>query len=284
MRMALVVIVVVVVIGVFLGVGAGVWRARTRAVVTKIERLAETSAVPAYSASQLEGLPAPVERYFRAVLRDGQPIIRHALLRQRGEFLVNPTKNGWSPFVATQDIVPIPPGFVWDARIRMAPGLSVRVRDAFAEGEGQMYGTVLGLKTVIRVERTPDIAAAALQRYLAEAVWAPTALLPSSGVTWTAVDDSTSRATLSTGATTVTIDFHFGADSLIWSIFTPSRARLVNGRSVPTPWRGRWLKYGERGGMRIPIKGEVQWDLPEGPQPYWRGEIVDIKYDFREAL
>ena len=37
-------------------------------------------------------------------------------------------------------------------------------------------------------------------------------------------------------------------------------------------------------GMRIPLAGEVEWILPEGPQPYWRGEILDIEYDLRETL
>lgn len=278
----IIIAVVVVVVGAFLGISAGVWRAHTSAVVTKIVRLAATSPVPVYSAGQLEGLPAPVQRYFRAVLREGQPIIRRAWLHQRGEFLTRPEKNGWGPFVATQDIVPLPPGFVWDARIRMGPGLSVRVRDALAGGEGFMYGTLLGFKTLIRLEKTPEITAGALQRYLAEAVWVPTALLPFSGVQWTAVDDSTSRATLTAGETAVAVDFHFGSDSLVWSIDVPNRPREVNGLLVPTPWHGRWFSYGERGGMRIPLKGEVAWILPEGPQPYWRGEIVDISYDFRE--
>jgi hypothetical protein len=41
----------------------------------------------------------------------------------------------------------------------MALGVTVRVRDAFAGGEGSTYGTLLGLKTVIRLEGTPEIAA-----------------------------------------------------------------------------------------------------------------------------
>jgi hypothetical protein len=283
MRAALIIIaVVVIVVGGFLGVSAGLWRSRTSDVVTKIVGLAATSPAPVYSAAQLEGLPAPVQRYFRAVLREGQPLVMHARLHQRGGFLVNAAKNGWGSFTATQDIVSLPPGFVWDARIRMAPGLTVRVRDAFAGGEGFMYGTLLGLKTVIRVEGTPEIAAGALYRYLAEAVWVPTALLPSSGVQWTAVDDSTSRATLTAGMIVVAVDFRFGSDSLVSSIDVPNRPREVKGCFIPTPWHGQFSSYGERGGMRIPLKGEVAWILPEGPQPYWRGEVVDISYEIRE--
>lgn len=45
----------------------------------------------------------------------------------------------------------------------------------------------------------------ALQRYLAEAVWFPTALLPREGLKWTAVDDSTALATLTDSGITVSL-------------------------------------------------------------------------------
>jgi hypothetical protein len=31
--------------------------------------------------------------------------------------------------------------------------------------------------------------------------------------------------------------------------------------------------------MRIPVRGEVEWFLPEGPLVYWRGRITEIAYD-----
>lgn len=32
--------------------------------------------------------------------------------------------------------------------------------------------------------------------------------------------------------------------------------------------------------MRIPLAGEVAWLLPEGPQPYWKGRIVNAVYEW----
>jgi hypothetical protein len=158
-------------------------------------------------------------------------------------------------------------------------GLDFLVRDAFVEGVGSMLGTVLGLVTVVNVHDTPDITAGALVRFLAEAVWLPTALLPSHGVRWTPLDAASARATLTSGVTTASLDFHFGADGLVERIYTPARGRDVNGTFVPTPWEGRWLEYAERGGLLVPVRGEVAWILPEGPLPYWRGEISDVVYD-----
>jgi hypothetical protein len=158
--------------------------------------------------------------------------------------------------------------------------MHVKVRDGFVAGRGSMVGSVMGLRRVASAEDTPAIAAGALQRYLAEAVWLPTALLPGAGVSWTALDSASARATLTSGTTTVSLDFHFGADGLVSRIYTPARERdLGGGRSAPTPWQGRFSRYEARHGFLIPISGEVEWLLPEGPQPYWQGEITGVTFE-----
>src|SRR3990172_6125886 len=257
------------------------WRARTNAAVSALMDGVDASLPARFSTAELDGLPAPVARYFRAVLKDGQPLAHHVWLRQTGEFLAKPDENGWRPFEASQDFVTEPAGFVWDARIRMAPGMRIRVRDACVNGTGSMFVAILGLFTVVRMENTPDMGTASLMRYLAEASWFPTARLPSAGVVWTAIDDSTARASLTVRTTTATLDFHFRPDGLIERVFA-QRPRAVSDSSVLTKWEGRWTKWEERNGALIPVAGEVAWLLPEGRQAYWRGRITDIVYDRNE--
>jgi hypothetical protein len=255
------------------------WQTITADHVARVNGAAAGLPPAAYSAAEIDGLPAPVQRYFRAVLRNGQPIVRRARLKQEGDFLIKPEENVWGPFTATQTVGVKPAGFVWDARIRMAPGITVRVRDAFVDGRGYMHASLLATVPLVAVEGTPGIAAGALQRYLAEAVWYPTALLPSQGVAWSAIDGSSARATLSLAGVTVSLDFRFGNDGLMQSIYAADRPRNVDGRDVPTPWRGRCFEYEERGGMRIPVRCEVEWILPGGPQTYWRGRITEVSYE-----
>lgn len=95
---------------------------------------------------------------------------------------------------------------------------------------------------------------------------------------WTPINDSSARITATVASTTVSLEFRFGADGLVRSVFTPERARDVNGRGVPTPWQGRWFEYEEHERMRIPVRGEVEWILPEGPQVYRRGRVDEISY------
>ena len=270
--------------GILLAASGYLWHIRTANIIDRLHR-ASTSPPSStfFTLANLAGLPPPVVRYFSSVLHDGQPLVRHVRVVQRGQFLVRPTPDGWRPFAATQFFATHPAGFVWDAHIRMVPGLSIRVRDAFADGTGSMLARLMGLWPLVSVEGTLEIAAAALQRYLAESVWFPTALLPSQGVNWAELDDSSARATLSVGATTVSLDFYFGADSLVRRVFTPARARDVRGRAVPTSWQGHFARYENHGGMKVPMAGEVEWLLPEGSQKYWRGEITGIAFDFWQA-
>ena len=281
MKTVLIVLVVSLVVAAAILEGADYrWRVRTHALVAALRQGGPLVAPATFSAEQLAALPAPVRRYFTAVLPEGQPLARHVRLAQQGTFLVKPESNGWAPFTAVQDFRVVPAAFVWDARIRMGHGLTVRVRDSFVDGMGSMFGAAMAVVTVVRMENTPDMAVAALMRYLAEACWFPTALLPGAGVAWTPVDDSTARATLTVNGVVASLDFHFGADSLIRRV-TGMRPRAEGGTSVPARWEGRWLEYGVQGGVRIPVLGEVAWLLPAGPQPYWRGRITEIDYGER---
>jgi hypothetical protein len=257
------------------------WRSQT---TTLIACLGDKLAPPrAFCFEELQGLPLPVQRYFRTVLCDGQLIPAYACFAQEGQFLLQPAPDGWRSFTATQHIacgtIAGEVGFVWDACIRATPGVPVWVRDAFVEGVGYMSASVFGLLPLVSFEGTPEIATGALYRYLAEAVWCPTALLPSQGVQWFPLTDTSARASLTIGAVSVSLEFHFGKDGLIQSVFTPSCPREEKGRFVPTPWQGRFADYQQRDGMRIPLRGEVEWLLPEGPQVYWRGTITAVAYN-----
>jgi hypothetical protein len=253
-------------------------RAQAEALIERLVRAAGSGPAATVSFAELDGLPAPAQRYLRAVLREGDSLVWRARLVQRGEFRIRQTPSGWRPFSATEHFTVRPPGFVWDAGIRVGPGMVVSVLDGFVEGTGQMRARLQGLLTLAAAEGTAEIAAGALHRYLAEAVWLPTALLPSQGVVWTPLDDTSARATVSAGTTAVSLDFRFGADGLVAGVFTAERARDVGGRAVPTPWQGRFSDFAWRGGMLVPLAGEVEWVLPEGPRPYWRGRIVDASY------
>ena len=137
-----------------------------------------------YDPDDVTELPDPVRRYFETVLDEGQLHSRTVRLEQHGQFRLGDADSPWKPLEATQRATIDPPGFVWDATIRLAPFVPVRVVDAYIEGEGSLRARLLSVLPVADADPSPALDAGELQRYLAEAVWYPTALLPGAGVRW----------------------------------------------------------------------------------------------------
>jgi hypothetical protein len=229
---------------------------------------------------ELEGLPAPVQRFFRTALEEGQPMVAGVRVRHAGTFNMGEATDRWKPFVSDQVVVTRRPGFDWNGCVAMAPGLPVRVHDAYVAGEGILHASVLGLFTVVDMRGTREIAEGELMRFFAEAAWYPTALLPSQGVRWEAADDRSAYATLEEGGVAITMLFTFDEKGLIETVSAEARGRAVGDRIIPTPWRGRFSNHARRGGMLVPLDGEVAWLLDEGEKPYWRGHIERIDYEF----
>lgn len=264
--------------------GARRWTACTRALIERLEAGRLSEAHPArYDPGELAGLPPPVQRFFRATLTPGQPMVSAATVVHTGRFNLAAAGAGqWNDLHSRQHVVTRRPGFVWDARIAIAPGLSVRVHDAYVQGQGLLHAAVLGLFGVARLqgEGRSEIARGELMRFLAEAAWYPTALLPSQGVRWTAVDGHSALATLGDGPLSVSLLFSFDASDLVTAVRAEARGRMVGKAFEMAPWEGRWSNHQPREGMTIPLTGEVAWLLPEGRRAYWRGTIAELAYEW----
>jgi hypothetical protein len=225
----------------------------------------------------LAGLPDPVRDYLDNAIRDGRSYVRSARLEQRGEFRLGGPESAWKPLEATQRVTVRPPGFVWDATIEMAPFLPVRVVDAYVGGSGVLRAALLGALPVADMVPSPELDEGELVRYLVEAVWFPTALVPGEGVEWETIDGDSARATLEHDDTTVSAVFHF-TDSDEVERVVAERPRETDDGFERATWTGHLWNYQERDGLLVPTEGEVEWNLPEGDLPYWRATISDMEY------
>lgn len=251
---------------------SGQWRAR-------LERQRPPARTGSPPAQALEDLPLPVQRYLRRIF-NGEAVRADVVrIRQEGTFNLSEDGERWVPFSAGQVTALRDPGFDWDARVRMAPGVTVFVRDSYAAGEGWTEARVFGLWRVAGLRGGGAIAEGQLLRFLAEAPWYPMVLLPGGLVEWSEVDYRSARATLRHGGLRVSMVFTFAEDDSVMAVRAEARGRMSGGRLVPTPWLGRFWNYAYRNGVRIPLEGEVSWVLPAGPQPYWRGRIAEIRYE-----
>ena len=261
--------------------GSSRWQASTKVQMARLKAARVATPAGRYDAREIDGLPAPVQRYFRAVLKDGQPFIAAATFELAGRFNMSATGGAqWKAFTSTQRATTHRPGFLWNGRVVMLPGLAAHVHDSYIAGVGTLHAAVLGLFTVAKVQGSGEIARGELMRYFAEMAWYPTALLPSQGVRWAAVDDRSANATLVDGPVSLTLLFRFDETGLITSVHADARGAGVGKDTVMLPWECSVSNYQLRDGMMVPSRGEAAWLRPEGRRPYFVGNLTALGYEF----
>lgn len=231
--------------------------------------------------SSLAILPPPVERYFKHVLTDGQAMIKTTEMQQSGKLRSSTDNKKWYSFTSSQVISAATTGFVWDAKVEMPLSTHIRVHDSYHSGIGSGRIAFLSAFAVGSDTNIPELNSAALHRYLAESVWYPTALLPVSGVIWTAIDDHSALATLTNNDLTVSLEFRFNSEGDVTRIFTPARFyRNSNGTYQAMPWEIHIANYKVQDGMRVPFHAEVGWHIDGALELVWVGDVVSAEYEF----
>src|SRR5512135_1955378 len=119
------------IIAVTLVYGSRRWQTSTKKMQDKLEAARLPILPRTYDSRELKGLPAPVQSYFRAVLKDGQPMVSAVSVEHTGTFNMSEAGEQWKPFTSTQRVITKRPAFDWEGRIEMMPGLVVRVHDAY---------------------------------------------------------------------------------------------------------------------------------------------------------
>jgi len=281
---AIIGVLIIVSFGIAAIYGRDRWQSDTDKLRVKLTNGQQSIQPKTYDSKEIVDLPEPVQRFFETVLQDGQAIITKVELSQTGQFHMNETEDKWHKFTATQLVVTKRLGFDWDAKIQMFPFINVFVHDTYLLGEGHLQASILGLFTVAKMHNTPELNQGELLRFFAEAVWYPTSLLPSQRVIWEAINQHSSRATLTDGKITASVVFQFDTGGLITSMRAEARCyRVVGDKSMFMPWVGNFREYAVRDGIQIPLEGEVGWEHPEGLRLYFKGKITKISYEFASS-
>ncbi|HEV8393686.1 MAG TPA: DUF6544 family protein [Vicinamibacterales bacterium] len=235
--------------------------------------------LPAVSLAALDGLPAPVQRYLRLALQDGQPRLASVRLEQAGRLRTGVESGQWLAFTAEETIAPEARGFVWDARLQLMPLVHASIRDIYVGGVGDGRVALLSAVTMSADHGSHDLNSGDLYRLLAEAPWSPTLLLPSEDLTWTPMDRNRTAATLTHGGETATIEFRFNDAGEVASVYAAERPRSYGTTYVATPWEGRFAGYVTVDGMRVPSSGEVGWWVEGRWQPVWQGTVQRFGFE-----
>jgi hypothetical protein len=219
-------------------------------------------------------LPEPVSRYLDRSLASKQPLPRLVRLTQTGEMQLKPGR--WLSFEAQQVARVDRVEFVWRARFALAPLVGIRVRDWFRDGDGGLEARLLGLIPVASAGG-PETARSEAMRYLAELPWFPQAVLGNEELAWREVEHGAVEVATRVGSAEAAVTLHFDEAGDIVGAFAPDRPHQEGSRFVDHPWSGAFSGYEELGGVRVPTRAEVSWDLPDGRFTYFRGRVTRLE-------
>ena len=269
----------IVVVGLVVAIWIGSQRQQTK-LSEQVDRLIRPGAAPSTGIQRnthgLDAVPAPVSRYLQWALRT-EKHIQQVRIGQIGTLRTDVRSDRWMPFEAEHIVVPQATGFVWNARVRVGPFVYVRVIDALLDGRGSGQVSLLSAFTVASDADTPQMNSGALHRYLAEAVWYPSALLPSASLRWTAIDSTRALATLTYHDMSVSLEFRFADTGEVAGIYTPARWGKFPQGYRQVPWEGHFSDYREWDGVWVPTKGDVGWCVENQWRAVWKGSITAFR-------
>ncbi|MCW7080577.1 MAG: hypothetical protein OCU16_05725 [Candidatus Methanospirare jalkutatii] len=223
----------------------------------------------------IEGLPEPVQKYLKYTQIIGKEKIKTVRLKQSGNFRMKEDQK-WMPIKAEQYFNVDSVEFIWIAKVRIAPLVSIYAKDEFIEGKGNLVVKLLGLIKVVDAKGY-EVDHGEILRFLAECIWFPSAFL-NDYIKWEAIDNSSAKATISHKGINASAIFHFNEKGEVTKI-TAKRYREVNGKFALEDWEGQIVEYKTFNGVIIPNKVNIIWKLKTGDFCYDKVEIIDVEYN-----
>ncbi len=241
---------------------------RFHAQVKRVFSESKTNTQPPFTEKQIEGLPAPVQRYFKHVLKEGQPPISFVRLTHDGKFKSGLDKK-WMNITGEQYFSTEKPGYIWKGTTAI-----FIARDFYISDHGGLIATLLSIFNVVDGSGK-SFDRGELLRWLAESVWFPTNLLPSDRLQWKPVDDHSAQ--LIFNYKTLTLHFLVRFNEL-GEISEMETTRNMEENKLET-WICRMNNYQLVNNIRVPLECEALWRLQSGDVSYAQFRVTKIEYD-----
>jgi hypothetical protein len=222
---------------------------------------------------QLSGLPEPVQRYFRLVLKEGQPYISYAAITHGGQFKTGLDKD-WINIKGEQYATTEKPGFIWKGTTSM-----FTARDMYIADKGRLVVSILSLINVVDA-KGEEYNQGELLRWLGESVLYPTNFLPNERLQWLPIDSQTAKLTFNYKSLSLFFIISFNRAGEITEMVTK---RYMDKTKLET-WVIKCAGYKELNNVITPTSFEVLWRLEKGDYPYARFTIKRVLYNKPERI
>jgi hypothetical protein len=226
-----------------------------------------------FSYTQLSVLPEPVQRYFKHVLKEGQPYISYASITHDGQFKTALDKD-WIKIRGEQYATTEKPGFIWKGTTAM-----FTARDMYITDKGRLVVSLLSLYNIVDAQGE-QYDQGELLRWLGESILYPTNLLPGERLQWFAIDAQTAKLIFSYNGFSLFFIATFNEAGEITQLETK---RYMNKTKQET-WVIKLAGYKEMNTVLVPSTVEVLWRLEKGDFPYAKFNIKKIVYDKPEKF
>ncbi|UCC39789.1 MAG: hypothetical protein JSV96_18765 [Candidatus Aminicenantes bacterium] len=221
----------------------------------------------------IKELPEPVQRYLRYIQIIGKEKIRTVRLKQKGFFRQKENQK-WMPFKAEQYYTTNPPASIWFGKINPLPFFSIKARDMYFEGKGNMLIKLQSLFTIADA-KGKEMDEATLVRFLNESFWFPTVYL-NNYIRWETIDANSAKAIITDQGVSASAILYFNEKGEMINFVAE---RFITTEKQYAKWSTPIKRYKELNGIRIPTEGEGIWHLSSGDFSYIRLEITEVEYN-----
>lgn len=231
---------------------------------------------------KVNDLPVPVQKwlmYSRVLEKD---IIDNVSLKQKIRMKLSPEQEHWNMAVAEQLFTIHPPAFNWSVNMQMNRIMSIQGRDKFDNGKAEMLMKIFSTIPVVNVKSNAKINQAALQRYLAEIVWFPSAAL-SSYINWEDINDQSAKATMTYGGTSGSGIFYFKENGE-FAKFSAMRYKDSDEHAKQYEWIVEVIKTEEINGLKVPAEAKLTWRLENMDWTWLELEITELQHHTKKSM
>ncbi|MDB5263488.1 MAG: hypothetical protein JWQ14_2771, partial [Adhaeribacter sp.] len=234
---------------------------------------AETISNETFSHDQLTGLPEPVQRYFKLVLKDGQPYISYARITHDGEFKTGEDKK-WVNIKGEQYATTSTPGFIWKGTTAM-----FTARDMYIADKGRLVVSLFSLIKVVD-GHGKQYDQGELLRWLGESVLYPTNLLPSERLHWSPIDARSAKLAFDYNGLSL---FYLVTFNEVGEITMLETKRFMGEENLET-WVINLADYKVMNEIGVPTTFEVLWRLKKDDFSYAKFNLKNIEYNKPEKF
>lgn len=222
---------------------------------------------------QLDGLPEPAQRYFKHVLKEGQPYINYARIKHDGQFKAGLDK-GWMAIQGEQYATTEKPGFIWKGTTNLFVA-----RDMYIEDKGRLVVSFLSMYNVVDAQG-PKYNEGELLRWLGESVLYPTNLLPDERLQWFPIDSNSAKLTFNYNGLSLFFNITFNEQGEI----TEMETKRYMGENDLETWVIKATNYKELNNVLVPTAFDVLWRLANGDFSYAIFNITEVEYEKPERF